>query len=99
MARWIRFVARNRGKVLLAWVVVVVVAASASAGLGDLLTNRFSVPGSEAEKGFQLVAQVPRGRADDPSVEREVVAAARRGAAAIEGGKVGVVSHAGARLL
>src|SRR5919199_1308910 len=113
MARWTRFVARNRGKVLLAWVVVVVLAASASAGLGDLLTNRFSVPGSEAEKGFtllkghfgeqgdgfQLVAQVPRGREQDPSVARAVLAAAQRGAAATRGGRAGALSHAGPRLV
>src|SRR4051794_3271158 len=101
MARWTRFIARNRGKVLLAWLVVVVVAGGASAGLGDLLTNRFSVPGSDAEKGFDLlkghfgkqgdgftlVAQVPAARQGDPALQREVQAAALRGARAVRGGR------------
>src|SRR4051794_29928884 len=55
MVAWTRWVIAHRKRVLLAWVFVVVIAGTASAGLGDLLTNRFSIPGAEAEKGFDIL--------------------------------------------
>lgn len=55
MERWTRLVIRNRKRVLIAWLAALVVAGYASSGLSDLLTNRFSVPGSDAEKGLDLL--------------------------------------------
>ena len=55
MTRWTRFIIRNRKKVLLAWVAALLVGGFASSGLGDLLSNRFSVPGSDAERGLDLL--------------------------------------------
>src|SRR3954469_12251501 len=55
MVRWTRFVIDHRKRVLLAWVVCVVVAGAAVSGLSGLLSNRFSLPGSEAEKGFNVL--------------------------------------------
>jgi uncharacterized membrane protein YdfJ with MMPL/SSD domain len=55
MVRWTRFVIAHRKRVLLAWLVVVVVAGIASAGVSKLLSNRFSLPGAEAEKGFEIL--------------------------------------------
>jgi uncharacterized membrane protein YdfJ with MMPL/SSD domain len=114
MVRWTRFVIRNRKKVLLAWLVALLLAGYASSGLSDLLTNRFSVPGSDAEKGldllkdhfgergdggFTLVVQPREGSADDPVLLREAQRAANRGARAVEGGKAGVIRPAGDELL
>jgi RND superfamily putative drug exporter len=55
MVRWTRFVLAHRKRVLLAWVVCVVAAGVASSHLGDLLSNRFSIPGAESEKGFNIL--------------------------------------------
>ena len=55
MVRWTRFVISHRKRFLAAWVICVVVAGAASAGLGNLLSNRFSLPGAEAETGFNIL--------------------------------------------
>jgi RND superfamily putative drug exporter len=114
MERWTRFVIRNRKKVLVAWVAALVLAGYASSGLADLLTNRFSVPGSDAEKGldllkeefgergdggFTLVVQPRGGGASDPALLRATQAAAERGAAEVRGGKAGVVRPADDRIV
>jgi RND superfamily putative drug exporter len=57
MRRWTRFVIRNRRKVLVAWTVLFVLGGTAAANLSGLLTNRFSVPGSEAENGLNIAKQ------------------------------------------
>jgi uncharacterized membrane protein YdfJ with MMPL/SSD domain len=107
---WTRAVIRNRRKVLLAWAILFVLGAAGAANLGGLLTNRFSVPGSEAEKGldvakdrfgehgdgdFTLVAQATGGSSRDPRFVAAVHSAAARGATQIKGSKAGVVLQAG----
>src|SRR5436309_36367 len=102
MARWTRFVVRNRRKVLLAWLVVFLLGATASASLGDLLTNRVAVPGSDAQKGadlieermndkaagtFTLVFQATRGSSKDPAFTHSEQAAAARAAAVVKDAK------------
>jgi RND superfamily putative drug exporter len=114
MERWTRLVIRNRKKVLIAWLAALVVAGYASSGLSDLLTNRFSVPGSDAEKGLDLLKEEfgergdggftlvvePRGaNATDPALMRATQAAADRAAKEVEGGKAGVVRPADERIL
>ena len=47
MVRWTRFVTEHRKRVLLAWLVCVLVAGAAASGLSGLLSNRFSLPGSD----------------------------------------------------
>jgi uncharacterized membrane protein YdfJ with MMPL/SSD domain len=110
VTRWTRFIVRNRKKVIAAWVVAFVLGGAASAGLGDLLTNRFSVPGSDAERGlsllkdhfgergdgaFSLVLQAKGGSTTDPAFVQAAERAARRGARVVEGGKAGPVQQAG----
>ncbi|HEV3228310.1 MAG TPA: MMPL family transporter [Solirubrobacteraceae bacterium] len=110
MRRWTRLVVRNRKKVLAAWFVLFVFGVAGAANLGGLLTNRFSVPGSQAERGlnvarahfgehgdgdFTLVAQATHGSSLDPVFVRVVDAAAQRAAAAIKGGKAGQLLPAG----
>src|SRR5579859_6722714 len=102
MVAWTRRVVAHRRPILAIWVVLLLLGGVATANLGKLLTNRFSVPGSDAEKGLQilqarfhergdgaftLVARFNSGRVDVASVE----AAAQRGAGAIPGGRAGVV--------
>ena len=109
MARWTRAVIRHRKKILLGWLIALVLGGTASAGLADLLTNRFSIPGSESQKGsdlientmhdqgqgaFTLVAQATRGSSIDPAFVRSVEAAGQRAAAVVKEAKAGPVIQA-----
>jgi RND superfamily putative drug exporter len=97
MARWTRSVIRHRRPIIAAWIVLFVLGAAAAANLGDLLTNRFSVPGSDSERGLDLLKErlhqrsdgaftlVVRGHASPAAVE----AAARRGARVLPDGRAG----------
>jgi len=110
LTRWTRFIVRHRKKVIAAWVVALVLGGAAAAGLGDLLTNRFSVPGSDAERGldllkdhfgergdgaFSLVLRSESGSITTPGFAARADGAARRAASAIEGGKAGPLQRAG----
>ena len=53
MERWTRFVLRHRWAVLGTWLVVFLVAGFASSRLAGLLTNRFTLPGTDAERAEQ----------------------------------------------
>jgi putative drug exporter of the RND superfamily len=107
MVRWTRYVIDHRKRVLLAWLIVVVVAGTASAGLGDLLSNRFSIPGSEAEKGFNVLKDhfgqqgqgytlvvIKKPGVSKATVVRATQFAADRGAKAVKGsaGEVRAIS-------
>src|SRR4051794_22272546 len=87
MERWTRFVIRRRWVALGVWLCVFLAAGAASTKLGDLLTNRFTLPGTDtarAEKiledhfgqrsvgSFTLVARTER----DPKTLVPAVAAA-----------------------
>jgi RND superfamily putative drug exporter len=97
MARWTRSVIRHRRSIIAAWLVLLVVGGAGAAHLGDLLSNRFSVPGADSERGLDLLKArmhersdgaftlVVRGTADPATVE----AAAQRGARALPNGRAG----------
>jgi RND superfamily putative drug exporter len=100
------FVLRHRRLVLLTWAVLFVLGVAAASNLGSLLSNRFSVPGSDSERGlnilrtrfhersdgaFTVVVQSTGGTLDRATVE----AAAQRGATALANGKAGPVLSAG----
>src|ERR671922_99780 len=106
MERWTRRVVSHRKKILAGWVVLLVVGGLAAANLGGLLTNRFSVPGSDAERGldllkerfnergdgaFTLVFRTDRPVAKSPAFRRQAFAAAERGASAVDGAEPGPV--------
>ena len=55
MERWTRFVLRHRWAVLGTWLVVFLVDGFASSRLADLLTNRFTLPGTDAERAEQIL--------------------------------------------
>jgi trehalose monomycolate/heme transporter len=101
-----KFVIGHRRLVLLTWIVLFVLGGAAASNLGSLLSNRFSVPGSDSERGltllrdkfhersdgaFTLVVQPTGGTVDPLAVE----AAAQRGATALTDGKAGPVLPAG----
>ena len=111
MRRWTRLVVKNRKKVLAGWLVLFVLGGLGAAKVGDLLTNRFSVPGSDAERGldllkanlgergvgdFTLVLQSSGGSIRNPAFIRSAEAAAQRGARVIPGAKAGPVLPASA---
>jgi uncharacterized membrane protein YdfJ with MMPL/SSD domain len=105
MARWTLVVIRHRKAIIAAWIALFVVGGVAAAGLGDLLSNRFSVPGSDAERGLTLLKDHMHERSDGaftlvvqghgrPPDRRAVAAAAQRAARAIEGGRAGAIQRA-----
>lgn len=65
MTRWARTMIRFRWAVLAVWIVAVLAAGAASAGLSDLLTNRFVLPGSESDNARAILqkhfGQKPEG--------------------------------------
>jgi RND superfamily putative drug exporter len=64
MERWTRAVIANRKKVILAWLVLFALGGYGASHLGDLLTNRFKVPGSDAERGLDLLKENFNERGD-----------------------------------
>src|SRR3954469_16444905 len=101
MARWTDLVIARRWLIIGIWAVLFALGIVAVMNLGGLLSNRFSVPGAEAERGLNLLKDRMGDRSDgsftlvargDP---RAVQAAAQRGAKAVEGGKAGPVRDAG----
>jgi RND superfamily putative drug exporter len=109
VASWTRTVIRHRKKILLAWVVVFVLAGTASAGLADLLTNRFAVPGSDSQTGFDLIKdrmgdnqqgaftlvfKTTGESTRDAAFVRAADAAAARAARVVKGGKPGTLIRA-----
>jgi RND superfamily putative drug exporter len=110
MQTWTRLIIRHRKTVLASWLVLFFVGGYAASNLGNLLSNRFSVPGSEAERGlnllknrfsergdgaFTLVVKTDRPVARSATVRSEVTQAARRAAATVPGASPGPVLVAG----
>ncbi len=106
MESWTRRMIRHRKKVLALWLVLLLLGGAGAANLGDLLSNRFSVPGAEAERGlnllkerfdergdgaFTLVVKTDRPVAGTPAVRREVARAAGTAAGAVPGARPGPV--------
>ena len=104
MESWTRGIVRYRRQVLVAWLVLVVLGGLGAANLGGLLSNRFSVPGSDAETGLNLLQKYFGERGDGsftlvtkadgpvtPAVRTALAAAASRAAAVVKGGKAGPV--------
>jgi uncharacterized membrane protein YdfJ with MMPL/SSD domain len=105
MAHWTRAVIRRRKAIIAAWIALFLVGGAAAANLGDLLSNRFSVPGSDAERGLTLLKDHLNERSDGaftlvavgeggPPDRAAVAAAAQRAARAIKGGRVGATQQA-----
>ena len=108
MAAWTRFVLRHRRAVLVFWAAVVVTGGLAGTKLTPLLTNSFSVPGTDSERARQLLQQHFGDRPDGSFtlvfVARSVAAPGLRGriqvavdtaARAVPGGRPSPVLLAG----
>src|SRR6187397_2772828 len=106
MARWTRSVIRHRKAIIAAWIVLFLVGGAAAGNLGGLLSNRFSVPGSDAELGLALLKDHLQERSDGaftlvvqgqggPPDRAAVAAAAQRAASAIKDGRVAATQQAG----
>jgi uncharacterized membrane protein YdfJ with MMPL/SSD domain len=104
--RWTRFAIAHRKRIVAAWFVLFVLGAVAAANLGGLLSNRFSVPGSESERGLELLEErmgdrsdgaftLVAGGVDSPAEHAAVASAATRAARAIDGAKAGPLLEAG----
>src|SRR5262245_33527323 len=101
MRRWTRIVVRHRAVILGTWLVLFVLGAAGAANLGGLLSNRFTVPGSDSDRGLNILKDrmgdrsdgaftlVVRGNAEQAS------AAAQRAAKVIPGAKAGPPLDAG----
>jgi uncharacterized membrane protein YdfJ with MMPL/SSD domain len=113
VARWTAVVIAHRKKILAAWVVLFALGGYATSHLGDLLSNRFSVPGSDAERGldlikdrmnergdgdFTIVFRAAPGKITSVAFRREATAAATRAAGAVKGAKAGPLLHAAPRI-
>ena len=108
MERWTRFVLRHRGAVAAAWAVAFLVGGYLFTDLSRLLSNEFTVPGTESEQ-VRLLLKEQFGQRDDGSfivvfrVEdaeaaaagSELRAALERGAAAAPGGRAQPLQVAG----
>jgi uncharacterized membrane protein YdfJ with MMPL/SSD domain len=103
---WTRRVIRHRKVILVAWLVLFVFGAYGAANVGKLLSNRFSVPGSDAEDGlnlvkdrlhergdgaFTLVLKPDRPIAGTPAFQRQAEAAAQKAATPLDDGEAGPV--------
>ena len=106
--RWTRFVLRHRWLILGIWVVILVTGGTLSSGLSKLLSNEFTVPGTDSEDvratleerfgqrddgSFLVVFRVEDS--SDPATRRQLQAALGRGAAVLDGGQVQPLQTAG----
>jgi uncharacterized membrane protein YdfJ with MMPL/SSD domain len=57
MERWTRAMIRHRWTVVAAWAVVFLVSLVAMSGLSDLLTNRFTLPGTDTAKAEEILEE------------------------------------------
>ncbi len=91
MERWTRTMIRYRWAVVALWLAVFIISAAATSGLSDLLTNRFSLPGTDTHRAEEILEDefgqkttgsftiVARG---EPGSAEELVPEVRRAAAA-----------------
>src|SRR3954453_2639339 len=100
MIRWTGFVIAHRKRIVAAWIALFLLGGFAAANLGGLLSNRFSVPGSESERGLDLLKDRMGDRSDGaftlvatgvnaPAEVKAVNAAAARAAKTVAGAKAG----------
>jgi RND superfamily putative drug exporter len=106
MRRWTGFVIAHRKRILAVWLILFVLGGAAASNLGGLLSNRFSVPGSDSERGLELLKDHMGDRSDGAFTlvvvggdKARAAAAARRAAAAVPGGKAGPPLDAGRGVL
>jgi RND superfamily putative drug exporter len=110
--RWTRLVLRRRWWIVGAWAVVLVVGGALSSNLSSLLSNEFTVPGTDSERArslleerfgqrddgsFLVVARV--ADSSDAAVRSALRAGLARGAAVVPGGRAQPLQAAGRTVL
>jgi RND superfamily putative drug exporter len=101
MIAWTRFVIRHRRAVLGGWLVVFVLGVAGAANLGGLLSNRFSVPGSDSDRGLNILKDRMGDRSDGAFTlvvegdRSQALPAAQRAAKVVPGAKAGPPLDAG----
>jgi len=110
MIKFASFSDRFRWPIVAVWVVVIALSAYASAGLNDLLSNRFDIPDTEStavlnvlqkdfgqrgDSTFVLVVQTDDGKPASPALVKDTTAAATRAADALGDATVGLVQTNG----
>lgn len=108
MESWTRFVLRHRWFVLGAWIAILLVGGTLSSGLSKLLSNEFTVPGTDSEDARTILERSFGQRDDgsflvvfrvadsgDPATRKALRAALARGAAAVEDGVAQPLQTAG----
>jgi len=112
MERWTRFVLRHRAWTLGVWGIVLVAGVVANTGLSKLLSNEFSVPGTDSERARAILKQDFGQRddgtylvvfkvrnANDATVRKTLEAKLRVAAAVVPGGKAEELQPAGKDVL
>src|SRR5215210_2205347 len=112
MERWTRWIARHRWPVLAAWLLVLLAGGYSSSKLPDLLSNTFTMPGTDSERArtileehygdrsdgaFTVVFRVPD--ADDAALRARLQAAVARGATKVPSGRARPLVRAGSHVL
>src|SRR5215210_589973 len=112
MERWTRWIARHRWPVLAAWLLVLLAGGYSSSKLPDLLSNTFTMPGTDSERArtileehygdrsdgaFTVVFRVPD--ADDAALRARLQAAVARGATKVPSGRARPLVRAGSHAL
>jgi len=112
MERWTRFVLRHRAWTLGVWGIVLVAGVVANLGLSKLLSNEFTVPGTDSERARAILKQDFGQRddgtylvvfkvrnANDATVRKTLEAKLRVAAAVVPGGKAEELQPAGKDVL
>ncbi|HXY84455.1 MAG TPA: MMPL family transporter [Gaiellaceae bacterium] len=99
MARWTRLVLRLRWPIIALWLVVILAGGYASTRLSPLLSNTFTVPGTDSEQARTILQQhfgdrsdgefliIYKVRADSPRLTAQLQRSIRAGATAVPGGR------------
>src|SRR5262245_44400462 len=101
MRRWTQFVVRRRAVILAMWLVLFVLGAAGAANLGGLLSNRFSVPGSDSDRGLTILKDRMGDRSDGAFTlvvkgnAEQAATAAQQAAKVVPGAKAGPPLDAG----
>ena len=105
MVRWTRFVLRFRWPIVTFWIAVIAAGFLASLHLSPLLSNTFTVPGTDSERARTILQQQFGDRSDGEflvifRVPRKITTARllpslRRAAEVVPSGQVGTVRRAG----
>lgn len=69
LARWARYAVRRRGRVVIAWVVLIAIIAGIATTLGSGYNDTFALPGTDAQRAYDLLqARFPSQAGDSATL-------------------------------